>query len=93
MKTSWFGGDPNWGRILDALGYSAAQVDESRVDVGYSAPGSKKIVYALKGGKPTDVAFKTLCAAVAPHSSSEPVTAEEPRDCAGMTGSVTESST
>ncbi len=22
VKCAWFGGDPNWGRILDALGYS-----------------------------------------------------------------------
>ena len=26
VKTSWHGGDPNWGRIIDALGYSAATV-------------------------------------------------------------------
>jgi len=26
VKTSWHGGDPNWGRIIDALGYSAAKV-------------------------------------------------------------------
>ena len=25
VKTSWHGGDPNWGRIIDALGYSAAK--------------------------------------------------------------------
>ena len=24
VKTSWHGGDPNWGRIIDAIGYSAA---------------------------------------------------------------------
>jgi glutamate N-acetyltransferase/amino-acid N-acetyltransferase len=65
VKTSWFGGDPNWGRILDAIGYSAAQVVEHKVDVGYGVPGSKKVTLALKGGKPTDVAFKTLCVAVA----------------------------
>ena len=22
VKTSWHGGDPNWGRIIDAIGYS-----------------------------------------------------------------------
>src|SRR6185369_14373128 len=37
VKTSWHGGDPNWGRIIDALGYSAATVAEDRVDIGYSA--------------------------------------------------------
>src|SRR5437764_14797093 len=36
VKTSWFGGDPNWGRILGAIGYSRAKIDESKIDVGYS---------------------------------------------------------
>ena len=66
VKTSWFGGDPNWGRIIDALGYSAATVVEDKVDIGYSAPGSRKISYSLKGGQPTKATFKDLCAAVAP---------------------------
>ncbi len=35
VKTSWCGGDPNWGRIMDALGYSKAKVDESKVDIAY----------------------------------------------------------
>src|SRR5947208_16169013 len=26
VKTSWHGGDPNWGRIIDALGYSPARI-------------------------------------------------------------------
>jgi glutamate N-acetyltransferase/amino-acid N-acetyltransferase len=61
VKTSWCGGDPNWGRILCALGYSAAQIVESRLDVGYSLPGSRRIRYSLKGGRPTSVSFKALC--------------------------------
>jgi glutamate N-acetyltransferase/amino-acid N-acetyltransferase len=65
VKTSWCGGDPNWGRIIDALGYSAATVVEERVDIGYSAPGSRKNLYSLKGGQPTAAKFKHLCAAVA----------------------------
>src|SRR6266404_4127020 len=36
VKTSWCGGDPNWGRILDALGYSRAKVDEDLVEVAYN---------------------------------------------------------
>jgi glutamate N-acetyltransferase/amino-acid N-acetyltransferase len=66
VKTSWNGGDPNWGRIIDALGYSPATVVENKVDIGYSAPGSRKIVWSLKRGQPTDVSFKDLCAAAAP---------------------------
>ncbi|HTD65563.1 MAG TPA: bifunctional glutamate N-acetyltransferase/amino-acid acetyltransferase ArgJ, partial [Candidatus Limnocylindria bacterium] len=66
VKTSWFGGDPNWGRIIAALGYSPAMIVEEKVDIGYSAPGSKKILWSLKGGQPTKATFKQLCAAVAP---------------------------
>ena len=66
VKTSWHGGDPNWGRIIDALGYSAAKVVEERVDIAYSAPGVKKIIYSLKKGRPTRTTFKSLCSAVAP---------------------------
>ena len=61
VKTSWFGGDPNWGRILGALGYSAAPVVENKIDVGYSLPGSKKILFSLKQGRPTKTTFAALC--------------------------------
>jgi glutamate N-acetyltransferase/amino-acid N-acetyltransferase len=60
VRTSWCGGDPNWGRVLCALGYSKAKVDEAIVDVGYAAPGSRKIVFAFRRGRPTNVALKTL---------------------------------
>ena len=66
VKTSWHGGDPNWGRIIDALGYSPAQIVESKVDIGYSAPGSRKVLWSLKRGQPTSVTFPELCSAVAP---------------------------
>ena len=66
VKTSWHGGDPNWGRIIDAIGYSPAKVVEEKIDIGYSANGSKKILWSLKRGQPTPATFKELCAAVAP---------------------------
>jgi glutamate N-acetyltransferase/amino-acid N-acetyltransferase len=44
VKTSWCGGDPNWGRILDALGYSRARVDADLVDIAYNG------VSAVSGG-------------------------------------------
>jgi len=66
VKTSWHGGDPNWGRIIDALGYSPAKVVEGKVDIGYSTVGSKKILWSLKRGQPTKAKFKQLCAAVMP---------------------------
>jgi len=66
VKTSWHGGDPNWGRIIDAIGYSSAKVVEEKIDIGYSANSSKKILWSLKRGQPTPATFKALCAAVAP---------------------------
>ena len=66
VKTSWHGGDPNWGRIIDAIGYSPATVVEEKIDIGYCAAGGKKILWSLKRGQPTKATFKQLCAAVAP---------------------------
>ena len=66
VKTSWHGGDPNWGRIIDAIGYSRATVIEEKIDIGYSAPGSRQVLWSLKRGQPTRATFKELCAAVAP---------------------------
>jgi N-acetylglutamate synthase/N-acetylornithine aminotransferase len=51
---------------MDALGYSPARIVEDKVDVGYSAPGSKAITWSLRRGLPTRVDFETLCACVAP---------------------------
>jgi glutamate N-acetyltransferase/amino-acid N-acetyltransferase len=61
VKTSWCGGDPNWGRIIDALGYSDAEVVESKVDIAYSPPGSHKRAFSLKRGRPTSTSFAALC--------------------------------
>ncbi len=35
VKTSWAGAYPNWGRIMDCLGYSRARVVEDKVDIWY----------------------------------------------------------
>ena len=66
VKTSWCGGDPNWGRIIDALGYSPATVVEEKVNIAYSSIGSQKKVFSLKKGRPTHTSFETLCKAVEP---------------------------
>ena len=74
VKTSWHGGDPNWGRIIDAIGYSPATVVEEKIDIGYSTPRSasakatarQEILWSLKRGQPAQATFKELCAAVAP---------------------------
>lgn len=35
VKTSWYGGDPNWGRVMDAVGYSGAAMREEDVEILY----------------------------------------------------------
>jgi glutamate N-acetyltransferase/amino-acid N-acetyltransferase len=35
VKCAWAGGDPNWGRILDAVGYSGVNMTENKVDIHY----------------------------------------------------------
>jgi glutamate N-acetyltransferase/amino-acid N-acetyltransferase len=32
-KTAWFGNDPNWGRVVAALGYSGAEIDPDKCDI------------------------------------------------------------
>jgi glutamate N-acetyltransferase / amino-acid N-acetyltransferase len=60
VRASWCGGDPNWGRILCALGYSKAKIDERVVDVGYAPAAGRKILFAFRRGRPTNVALKAL---------------------------------
>jgi glutamate N-acetyltransferase/amino-acid N-acetyltransferase len=35
VKTSWFGLDPNWGRVIAAVGYSGAEVDDQKARISY----------------------------------------------------------
>jgi len=44
VKCAWFGNDPNWGRIMDAVGYSGCKVREELIDIYYDG------VLAVKGG-------------------------------------------
>jgi len=46
VKSSWYGNDPNWGRLMDALGYAQAEIDPEIIDIGYEE------VPALVSGTP-----------------------------------------
>jgi len=37
VKCAWAGGDPNWGRILDAVGYCGARIKEATTDIFYDS--------------------------------------------------------
>ena len=47
-KTSWFGRDPNWGRVLAAVGYSGAEVVDLETEVFYDK------VWAFRRGRIAD---------------------------------------
>ena len=57
--------DSSVSRILDALGYSPAMIIEEKIYVGYSRPGEKKVIFALKRGQPSETPFATLVKLVA----------------------------
>ncbi len=46
VKSSWFGEDPNWGRLADAAGYARTGLDEAKLDIHYED------VPAVLGGRP-----------------------------------------
>jgi glutamate N-acetyltransferase / amino-acid N-acetyltransferase len=35
VKTAWAGCDPNWGRILAAIGYAGVAIDPGRIDISF----------------------------------------------------------
>ncbi len=59
VKCAWFGGDPNWGRIVDAIGYSTAKVREEMLDVYYDG------LIAVQNGMASNTPFEELCKVVA----------------------------
>lgn len=48
VKTSWAGNDPNWGRLMAALGYSSARIREELVDIYYDG------LLVVRNGKQID---------------------------------------
>ncbi len=55
VKTSWFGGDPNWGRIIDAAGYSGAFFDSRKTDITFNG-----VAAVRNGQRSRGVSLKTL---------------------------------
>lgn len=54
VKTSWHGANPKWGRVMDALGYSPAKIDETRVSIAYDG------VPAVRNGVKTRTSLERL---------------------------------
>ena len=53
-KTAWAGTYPDWGRIMDSIGYSKGRVDEEKVDIQYDD------TQAVSGGVRSDVPQEEL---------------------------------
>jgi glutamate N-acetyltransferase / amino-acid N-acetyltransferase len=54
VKTALFGNDPNWGRIVCAIGYSGARFSEKKISVNLCG------VEVFRGMRPTPFAEKAL---------------------------------
>ena len=52
VKCSWCGEDPNWGRVMDALGYSGVRVREEMVDMFYN--GVVAVEHGVASGSPPE---------------------------------------
>lgn len=44
VKSAIFGGDPNWGRIAAAVGYSGAEMDQTMITIAVSDDGNESIL-------------------------------------------------
>lgn len=54
VKASWNGEDPNWGRVIHAVGYSSATLDPSKITISYND------TIACKNGLQADVDMEKL---------------------------------
>jgi len=52
VKTAIHGGDPNWGRVLCAAGYSGAEIDPDRLSLHFGVAGSA--IQLVAGGLPLE---------------------------------------
>ena len=52
LKAAMFGADANWGRVLCAIGYSKADVDESKVEVKFRSAKGEILVCENGAGVP-----------------------------------------
>ncbi len=60
VKTAFYGGDANWGRILAAAGYAGVAIDPSRVSLSIAGDGEP--LQLVAGGLPTDYAERDAAA-------------------------------
>ncbi len=49
VKTSWYGNDPNWGRLFYAVGAAGVTVDEELLEIAYQPVGGRSVLAFSKG--------------------------------------------
>lgn len=66
VKTALFGADPNWGRIVAAVGYCGAKMDEKNIDVTFESNNNtveivkKGSIKAFEGSEELELAEKIM---------------------------------
>jgi glutamate N-acetyltransferase/amino-acid N-acetyltransferase len=58
VKCAWYGQDPNWGRIMDAVGYSLAKVREEMVDIFFN--GAVAVEHGMASSTPQETLKEVL---------------------------------
>jgi glutamate N-acetyltransferase/amino-acid N-acetyltransferase len=58
VKCAWFGEDPNWGRVMDAVGYSSAKVREEMTDIFFN--GAIAVQHGMASSTPQETLKEVL---------------------------------
>jgi glutamate N-acetyltransferase/amino-acid N-acetyltransferase len=58
VKCAWFGEDPNWGRIMGAVGYSSAKVREEMIDIFFN--GAIAVQHGMASSTPQETLTEVL---------------------------------
>jgi len=58
VKCAWFGEDPNWGRVMDAVGYSSAKVREEMIDIFFN--GAIAVQHGMASSTPQETLKEVL---------------------------------
>lgn len=78
VKTSWFGADPNWGRVMCAVGYSGARIVPAKVDICYNG------IPAVLGGRSAGLAPEKLHRVIAEREFSIEINLHQGRGAYSM---------
>lgn len=64
VKTAFYGGDANWGRIVAAAGYSGEDIDPDKMSLWFGG------IHVFRNGSPTNYSDAAATEAIKPHDVS-----------------------